>query len=72
MELIIVLLRKKYILILNKGPTQGLDDTTLIAKGEFSIKFSDQIKETFLKFTPKWKQEFFTSTKTCQFKVKYS
>ena len=72
MELTIVLLREKDILILNKGPTQGLDDTTLTGEGEYSIKFSDQIKETFLKRKPKWKQGLFTSTKICQFKVKYS
>ena len=32
--------RKKDILILDLGPTQRLDDTTLTAKTEFSIKFS--------------------------------
>ena len=30
----------KYILILGKGPTQGLDNTTLIAETEYSINFS--------------------------------
>ena len=31
---------KKDILILGKGPTQGLDDTTLIAEAQYSINFS--------------------------------
>ena len=32
--------KKKDILILGIGPTQGLDDTTLIAKAQYSIIFS--------------------------------
>ena len=32
--------KKKDILILGIGPTQGLDDTTLIAKAQYSINFS--------------------------------
>ena len=32
--------KKKYILILGKGPMQGLDDTTLKAEAEYSINFS--------------------------------
>ena len=31
---------KKYILILGKGPTQGLNDTTLTAKAQYPINFS--------------------------------
>ena len=31
---------KKDILILGKGPTQGLNDTTLTAKAQYSINFS--------------------------------
>ena len=31
---------KKYILILGKGSTQGLNDTTLTAKAQYSINFS--------------------------------
>ena len=34
--------RKKHILILGKGPTQGLDNTTIPAKAGYSISFSDQ------------------------------
>ena len=33
-------MRKKDILILGKGPTQGLDDTTLPAEAQYSIGFS--------------------------------
>ena len=32
--------KKKDILILDKGPTQGLDDTTLTAEAQYSIHFS--------------------------------
>ena len=32
--------KKKYFLILGKGPTQGLDDTTLTAEAQYSINFS--------------------------------
>ena len=32
--------KKKDILILGKGPTQRLDDTTLTAEAEYSINFS--------------------------------
>ena len=34
--------RKKDILILGKVPMQGLDDTTLTAKKEYAINFSEQ------------------------------
>ena len=32
--------KKKDILILSKGSTQGLDDTTLTAEAQYSINFS--------------------------------
>ena len=32
--------KKKYILILGKGSTQGLDNTTLTADADYSINFS--------------------------------
>ena len=32
-------------LILGKGPTQGLDDTRLIAEKEYSIKFTEQLNK---------------------------
>ena len=34
--------RKKDILILGKGPTQELDDTTLTAKKEYAINFGEE------------------------------
>ena len=38
--------KKKDILILdNKGPTRGLDDTTLTTEKEYSINFSEQHKK---------------------------
>ena len=36
--------KKKYILILGKGPVHGLDDATLTAKKESSINFTVQKK----------------------------
>ena len=33
---------KKEILILGKGPTQGLDDTTLNAEKKYSINFTEK------------------------------
>ena len=40
--------RKKDILILGKVPTDGLDDTTLIAEKEYSINFTEQNKKICL------------------------
>ena len=34
--------KRKYILILGKDPTDGLDDTTLTAEAEYFINFSKQ------------------------------
>ena len=34
----------KYILILGKGPTQGLDNTTLTPEKEYAIDFTEQQK----------------------------
>ena len=34
-------------LIVDKGPTQGLDDTTIKAEGEYSINFSRSQKQLF-------------------------
>ena len=39
---------KKDILILGKGPAQGLDDTELTAEAEYSIIFSEQKKKNCL------------------------
>ena len=38
----VYILNKKDILILGKGPTSGLDDTMLIVKKKYSIKFTEQ------------------------------
>ena len=41
----ILILKKKYILVFGKGPTQGLEDITIIAEAEHYINFSrSQIK----------------------------
>ena len=40
--------KKKDILILGIGPTQGLDDTTLTAEVKFSINFSRSNKKVCL------------------------
>ena len=37
--------KKKNILILGKDPTDGLDDTTLIAEKEYCINFIEQQKK---------------------------
>ena len=36
--------KKKYILILGKGATNGLDDIILTAEKEYSINFTEQQK----------------------------
>ena len=36
---------KKDILILDKGPTQRLDETTLTAEAQYSISFSRSIRK---------------------------
>ena len=41
-------IRKKYILLLGKGPAQRLDDTTLAAKKEYAINFREQHKKICL------------------------
>ena len=38
-------IRKKYILLLGKGPTQGLHDTTLAAKKEYAIILESNIRK---------------------------
>ena len=37
--------KKKYILILGEGPTQGLDDTALIEEKKYSINFTETTKK---------------------------
>ena len=36
--------KRKNILILGEGPTQGLDDSTLTAEAIYSINFTHQLK----------------------------
>ena len=38
----LIIEKKKVILILGKGPTQGLDDTMLTPEKEYTINFSEQ------------------------------
>ena len=40
--------KKNYILVLDKGPRQGLDDTTLTAEKKYSINFSEKHKKIYL------------------------
>ena len=40
--------RKKDIFILDKGPTKGLDDTSLTVKQEYAMNFSQQHKNAGL------------------------
>ena len=40
--------KKKSISILGKGPTQGLDDTTLKAEAQYSINFSRPNRKCYL------------------------
>ena len=42
--------KKNVILILGKGPTGGLDDTSLTAEKEYAINFTEQKKKILLKF----------------------
>ena len=41
--------KKKDILILDKGATQGLDDTTLTAEAHYSVNFSRSNKKFYLR-----------------------
>ena len=42
--------RRKYISIPDKGPTQGLDDTTFTAEKRYSMKFYGELKEILKSF----------------------
>ena len=54
-----MLIIKKCILILGKCPTQGLDNTTLTAEAEYSIKLTKQTMKILVKSTLQWKQQLF-------------
>ena len=43
--------KKKDILILEKGPADGLDDTRLSTEKEYSINFTEQSKKKLFKPT---------------------
>ena len=51
--------RKIYILILGKGPANGLADTTLTAEAEYSINLSKQQKKFCLSFPLNGSNSFF-------------
>ena len=53
-----MLIIKRNIIILGKGPTYGLDYTTIKAVAEYSINFTEQQKEFVFKSTPERKQQF--------------
>ena len=42
--------KNKNILILGKGPTQGIDDTTITAEAEYSINLSRSNRKFCFKF----------------------
>lgn len=46
---------KKYILLLGEGPTDGLDDTTIITEVKYSIILLKQEKK-LREFALQWKQ----------------
>ena len=46
----ILTIRKKDILVPNKDPTQGLDDTTITAEEEYSINFSRSQRKFYFIF----------------------
>ena len=46
--------KKKDIVVLGEGPTQGLDDTAITAEGEHSINFSRSQRKFCLSLH--WKQ----------------
>ena len=63
--------KKKEILILGKGPTQGLDDTTLTTEAQYSINFSRSNRKFCLSFHYNTSKSFLfvNATKIYQFKA---
>ena len=59
----------KYILIICKGPTQGLDDTTLTVVAQYSINFSRSNRKFSFSLHYNWSNSFLfvTAAKTYQF-----
>ena len=66
--------RKKYILILGKSATKGLDDTKLTAEKEYATNFSDQNKKFCLSshYTGVNSYIFVNSVEIYKFKAKDS
>ena len=64
--------KKKDILILGLGPTQGLVDTTLTAEAQYLINFSKPSRKFCLRLH--WTKNFLflNATKMCSFKAKDS
>ena len=64
--------KKKYILVLGKGSTQGLDDAATIAEAENSVNFSRSAREFCLSLHYNGNNIFLfvSDTKTYQFKAK--
>ena len=71
-----MLVAKKDILILDKSPTQGLNDTMLTAEAQYSINFSRSNREFCLSVHYKYKGSnrflFVNTTKIYQFRAKDS
>ena len=71
-----MLVAKKDILIIDKSPTQGLDDTMLTAEAQYSINFSRSNREFCLSVHYKYKGSnsflYVNTTKIYQFKAKDS
>ena len=65
---------RKDILILGKGPTQGLDDTTLTAEVKYPINFTQSRKKIVLSLHYNGSNSFLfvKATKVYQFKAKNS
>ena len=66
--------KKKDILIVGKGPTQGLDDTTFTAEAKYSINFSKANIKFYLSlyYNVSKSYLFANATKIYQFKAKDS
>ena len=66
--------KRKEILILGKGPTRGLDDTTLTAEAQYSINFSRSNRKFCLSLLYDGSDSFFfvNATNIYQFKAKDS
>ena len=66
--------KKKYILVLGEGPTQGLDNTTTTAEAKYSINFSRSQRKfcLCLHYNESHSFLFVNATKIYKFKAKDS